>query len=61
MTTKQKMLALLESLDDDTSIEQAIDRLYLMQKVEIGLEQAQAGDTMDHDEFMRQLEDEENA
>ena len=56
MTSKQRILAVLESLDDNTSIEQAIDRLYLLRKVEIGLKQADAGDVVEHNEFMQQLE-----
>ena len=56
MTTKQKILSVIESLDDDASIDQAIDRLYLLQKIEIGIQQADAGDVMDHDEFMQELD-----
>jgi hypothetical protein len=59
MTTKEKMLTVIQSLDDDASIDHAIDRLYLLRKVEIGLQQAASGDDlMEHDAFMRQLEDE---
>jgi hypothetical protein len=56
VTTKQKILTVIESLDDDVSIEQAIDRLYLLYKIEVGLKQADAGEGIDHDEFMKQLE-----
>ncbi len=59
MTTKEKILTTIESLDDDVSIEQAIDRLYLLQKIEIGQQQIAAGQFVDHDEFMNQLEAEE--
>jgi len=58
MTTKQKILGVIESLEDDVSIEQAIDRLYLLHKIEIGIQQADSGAGMEHDEFMKQLEDE---
>jgi len=58
MTTKEKILGVIESLDDDVSIEQAIDRLYLLYKIEIGLRQADSGEGMEHDEFMKQLENE---
>lgn len=55
MTTKEKIISVIESLDDDTSIEHAIDRLYLLRKVEVGLQQAKAGDDLvEHDEFMQQ-------
>ena len=59
MTAKEKILTTIESLDDDVSIEQAIDRLYLLQKIEIGRQQIAAGQFVDHDEFMNQLEAEE--
>jgi hypothetical protein len=32
MTTKEKILGVINSLDDNVSIEQAIDRLYLLHK-----------------------------
>ena len=59
MTTKEKILSVIQSLDDDVSIEQAIDRLYLLHKVETGIRQADAGDVVEHDEFMKQLDDDE--
>ena len=58
MTTKEKILGVIESLDDNASIEQAIDRLYLLHKIEIGIQQADVGEGMEHEEFMKQLEDE---
>jgi predicted transcriptional regulator len=58
MTSKEKILNVISSLDDDVSIEQAIDRLYLLNKIEIGLREANAGEGIEHDEFMKQLEDE---
>jgi hypothetical protein len=61
MTTKEKILSVIETLDDNTSIDHAIDRLYLLRKVEIGLQQVASGDDlMEHDEFMQQLENEES-
>jgi hypothetical protein len=58
MTTKEKILSVIETLGDDVSIEQAIDRLYLLHKIELGMRQADAGEGLEHDEFMKQLEDE---
>jgi predicted transcriptional regulator len=57
MTTKEKIISVINSLSDDTSIEQAIDRLYLLHKIEIGSRQADDGQVIEHDEFMNQLED----
>jgi len=61
ISNKQKIQELVEQLPDDVPIDEAIDRLYLLQKIDEGLRQAAAGDVMDHDEFFDDLlrEDEE--
>jgi len=56
MTTKEKAISLIQSLDDDVSLDDVIDRLYLLRKIELGITQADAGDLMEHDEFMAELE-----
>lgn len=55
MTTKQKIMTVVESFPDEISVEQAIDRLYLLEKIETGLLEADAGDVIDHDDLMREL------
>jgi hypothetical protein len=60
MTTKEKMLNLIASMEDDASIDQAIYRLSLLRKIEIGQQQIADGDFLEHDEFMNQLENEED-
>ena len=55
MTVKQKAIQVIDSLSDDVSLDDVIDRLYLLRKVELGMAQADAGDVMDHDEFMAEL------
>jgi len=59
MTTKEKILTVINGLDDDASIDQAIYRLSLLRKIEIGQQQIAAGQFMEHDEFMDQLENED--
>jgi len=59
MTTKEKIMSVIERLDDDVSIDHVIERLYVLRKIEIGLQQADSGDVMEHDEFMKELENEE--
>jgi hypothetical protein len=59
MTTKHRILALINKLDENATIDQAIDELYFLKKLERALEQADSGDTMDHDEFMQELQDED--
>lgn len=59
MTIKEKAISLIQTLDDDVSLDDVIDRLYLLRNIEIGIAQADSGDVMDHDEFMDELEAED--
>lgn len=59
MTTKEKVIQVMESLEDDVTLDEIIDRLYLLRKIELGVAQADAGDVMDHDRFMDELERED--
>ena len=47
---KQRILDALNDLPDDASIEDAMERLYLLAKVERGLAQLDAGQRLDHEE-----------
>ncbi len=59
VTTKQQILSAFESLPDNCSIAEAIDHLYLLQKIQKGLKDADEGKLMDHDEFFDELEQED--
>ena len=59
MTIKEKAISLIQTLDDNVSLDDVIDRLYLLRKIELGIAQADAGDVMDHDAFMDELEAED--
>ena len=59
MTTKEKAISVIQSLDDDVSLDDVIDRLYLLRKIELGLAQADAGEVVEHDRFMDELEAED--
>jgi hypothetical protein len=48
--TKAKILRAVEDLPEDATIEDAIERLVFLHKVEVGLEQVQEGKTMPLDE-----------
>ena len=50
MTTKEKAVQALKELPDDASIEDAMERLLFLAKVEKGLRQAEAGQTVPHAE-----------
>lgn len=59
VTTKEKAISLIQTLDDDASLDDVIDRPYLLRKIELGIAQADAGDVMEHDAFMHELEAED--
>ena len=48
MTTKDKIIQTVQLLPDDASVEDAMDRLLLLAKVERGLAQANSGETLPH-------------
>ncbi len=50
MDTKQQILRAIQQLPDDASIEDALERLYLLYKVERGLRQADGGELISQDE-----------
>ena len=54
-TVKDRIRATVEALPDNVTVEQAIERLYFLAKIERGLEQADTGKTVSHDEAKRRL------
>jgi len=52
---KEKIQKVIQSLPDDAHIEDAMERLYLLYKVEKGCQQADTGQTVSHEEAKRQL------
>jgi hypothetical protein len=59
MTLKEQMIDVIQRLPEDASVERAIDELYLLAKIRIGIEQADAGQVISHEELKRQLLGEE--
>ncbi len=55
VASKQRILAALNDLGEDASVEEAIERLYQLAKVEKGLAQLDTGQSVDHDEVKRRL------
>ena len=49
-SAKQRVLAAVEGLPEDATIEDAMERLYFLAKVERGLADAEAGRTVPHEE-----------
>ena len=47
-TLKSKMESLIHKLPENASIEDAVEKLFLLYKIEKGIEQADAGRTVSH-------------
>jgi len=54
-TTKAKIIRAVEELPEDATIEDAIERLVFLHKIEVGLEQAEEGNTVPLDEVEAHL------
>ena len=54
-TLKPKMESLIRNLPENASIEDAIERLFLLYKIEKGIEQADADLTVSHEEARQRL------
>ena len=55
MTDKQTALEAVEGLPEDATVEDAIERLYFLAKIEKGIREADAGLTVSHDEAKKRL------
>jgi predicted transcriptional regulator len=54
-TVKQKILQVVERLPETATLEDAIERLCFLAKVEEGLRQSDAGDLVPHAEAVQQI------
>ena len=54
-TVKQKNLQVVERLPDTATLEDAIEQLCFLAKLEEGLRQSDAGETVPHAEAVRQI------
>jgi predicted transcriptional regulator len=57
MITKDKAIEAIKSLPDEFSIEELMDRLIFLNKIETGLRQAQQGETYSHEEAKRMVKE----
>ena len=55
MTTKEKVIDAVEHLPDDASIGDAMERLLFLAKVERGIRQADAGQTIPHPQVKERM------
>ena len=54
-TAKELLRETVEKLPADASVEDAMERLYFLSKIERGLQEADAGKTMSNEEARRRL------
>ena len=54
-TTKDRVLDIVQQLPPNATVEQAMERLYFLAKVEEGLRQADAGKLVSHEDAKRRL------
>jgi len=54
-SVKQRVIEAVAVLPADATIEDAMERLYFLAKIQLGLEQADAGDTLTHREAKARL------
>lgn len=55
MLTKEKIIKSIDNMPDKISSEEVIERLVLLQKIEIGLEQSENGETYSTEELRMEL------
>ena len=55
MSTKDQIMKAIQELPEDATVEDAMERLYLLYKVERGIEQADAGHKVSQEEARRRM------
>ena len=56
MTTKEKVVQAVQDLPDDASYEDAMERLVFRAKIEKGVQQANSGQTIPHQQVKERME-----
>lgn len=55
MTIREKVLQAVQDLPDDASVEDVMERLLLLAKIERGIQQADSGQTIPHTEMKERM------
>ena len=55
MTIREKVIQAVQDLPDDASVEDAMERLLLLAKIERGIQQADSGETITHTEVKERM------
>ena len=56
MLTKTKVLKAIKQLPDEFSIDEMIDKMILLEKIEIGIAQADRGEVMDDEDVQKEID-----
>lgn len=56
MLTKEKIIEAIKDMPNKFSVDDLLDRIMLLQKIEIGLEQSEAGKVISNDEAKQRLQ-----
>lgn len=57
MITKEKLLETLKSMPDKFSVDELMERVLLLQKIEIGLEQSERGEGYSSEEAKKMIKE----
>jgi predicted transcriptional regulator len=52
---RERVIEAVRELPDDATVEDAMERLYVLAKIQKGLDQADAGQTVSHEEAKRRI------
>jgi predicted transcriptional regulator len=55
MTTKEAVIEMIRRLPDDVSTEDIMEELYVRQRIEEGLRQAEAGEVISHEDVKKRM------
>ena len=55
-STKEKVLKVINELPEEMTIEDAMEQLYLLAKIEKGIEQANGGEKVSHEEAKKRMQ-----
>lgn len=55
-TIKQKVIDSIKKLPQDASLDDIMEHIYLIHKIEVGLKQSEQGDVVSHEEVLKKIE-----
>jgi len=55
VSVKEDIIRAMAALPDDATVENAIDRLYLLYKIQCGIDQAEAGEGVSQEEARKRM------